>query len=321
MLATSAGHRTRRTTAPVTVSVTVRVTAGPAHARTRTREAHRRPQRPQRPLAERPPAPPPPPPQPPLASPAPLEPLAPALAVALLSVAVAVAAPLDGRARRVGRLCARRPIGGDECSGGGRWRRRSAAPTWTRASARRSQKEGAARGAVAERATQVGPSGARGHRSRRPLGRQLLRRRRGRPEGAGGRSGPHRRVSDLMLTRHYHSSLVLYSACVYSVQFCMFSTVCSEVDGSVPRRGFRRRAPPQPQKEENTRQKPIDWKDPRVCAATRQCYGPNCLYRARPGSKYCSDACGIRLAEARIRRFLPDKFKASKILYTVYCVL
>ena len=91
-------------------------------------------------------------------------------------------------------------------------------------------KEGAARGAVAERATQVGPSGARGHRSRRPLGRQLLRRRRGRPEGAGGRSGPHRRVSDLT-TRHYHSSLVLYSVCVlWSVCVCtVYSFVCSRL--------------------------------------------------------------------------------------------
>ena len=28
----------------------------------------------------------------------------------------------------------------------------------------------------------------------------------------------------------------------------------------------------------------------------RQCYGPGCTNAARPGSKYCSDECGIQLA-------------------------
>jgi COMPASS component SPP1 len=32
----------------------------------------------------------------------------------------------------------------------------------------------------------------------------------------------------------------------------------------------------------------------------RQCYGPACIRAARPGSKYCSDDCGLKLATNRI---------------------
>ena len=32
----------------------------------------------------------------------------------------------------------------------------------------------------------------------------------------------------------------------------------------------------------------------------RQCYGPQCIRHARPGSKYCSDECGLKLAAARV---------------------
>ncbi|XP_062520573.1 CXXC-type zinc finger protein 1-like isoform X2 [Corticium candelabrum] len=38
-----------------------------------------------------------------------------------------------------------------------------------------------------------------------------------------------------------------------------------------------------------------------------QCLGPSCVYAARPGSKYCSDECGIELAKLRLTTFLPDR--------------
>jgi len=39
----------------------------------------------------------------------------------------------------------------------------------------------------------------------------------------------------------------------------------------------------------------------------RQCYGPGCTNAARPGSKYCSDECGIQLAVRRIQEILPQR--------------
>lgn len=32
----------------------------------------------------------------------------------------------------------------------------------------------------------------------------------------------------------------------------------------------------------------------------KQCYGPMCTKPSRPNSKYCSDACGLKLATNRI---------------------
>lgn len=41
----------------------------------------------------------------------------------------------------------------------------------------------------------------------------------------------------------------------------------------------------------------------------RQCYGPGCINSAKYGSKYCSDACGLRLATNRIYRVLPQRIQ------------
>lgn len=32
----------------------------------------------------------------------------------------------------------------------------------------------------------------------------------------------------------------------------------------------------------------------------KQCFGPQCIKAARINSKYCSDECGLKLAEARV---------------------
>lgn len=39
------------------------------------------------------------------------------------------------------------------------------------------------------------------------------------------------------------------------------------------------------------------------------CIGPNCLMTARPQSKYCSDACGMNMASARIFHVLPQRLR------------
>ncbi|PSN52659.1 CXXC-type zinc finger protein 1 [Blattella germanica] len=41
----------------------------------------------------------------------------------------------------------------------------------------------------------------------------------------------------------------------------------------------------------------------------RQCYGPACTRTARPGSKYCSDDCGMKLATNRIYQVLPQRLQ------------
>ncbi|GFO20575.1 cxxc-type Zinc finger protein 1 [Plakobranchus ocellatus] len=41
----------------------------------------------------------------------------------------------------------------------------------------------------------------------------------------------------------------------------------------------------------------------------RQCYGPACVEPARPGSKYCSDECGMKLARSRIYEILPSRIQ------------
>ncbi|KAG8506585.1 CXXC-type zinc finger protein 1 [Galemys pyrenaicus] len=44
-------------------------------------------------------------------------------------------------------------------------------------------------------------------------------------------------------------------------------------------------------------------------ASLRQCLGPNCVYPTRPGSKYCSDDCGMNLAADRIYEILPQRIQ------------
>uniref|UniRef100_A0A158R5M1 CXXC-type zinc finger protein 1 n=1 Tax=Syphacia muris TaxID=451379 RepID=A0A158R5M1_9BILA len=39
----------------------------------------------------------------------------------------------------------------------------------------------------------------------------------------------------------------------------------------------------------------------------RQCFGPGCTLSARPGSKYCSDTCGLNLAKKRLNTILPGR--------------
>uniref|UniRef100_A0A1I7YJE2 CXXC-type zinc finger protein 1 n=1 Tax=Steinernema glaseri TaxID=37863 RepID=A0A1I7YJE2_9BILA len=39
--------------------------------------------------------------------------------------------------------------------------------------------------------------------------------------------------------------------------------------------------------------------------AAEECWGPQCGEMRRPSSKYCSDECGIALAELRLRKYLP----------------
>ncbi|ELT90329.1 hypothetical protein CAPTEDRAFT_180335 [Capitella teleta] len=40
-----------------------------------------------------------------------------------------------------------------------------------------------------------------------------------------------------------------------------------------------------------------------------QCYGPRCIERAREGSKYCSDNCGLKLATNRLFQILPQRIQ------------
>ncbi|XP_032952259.1 CXXC-type zinc finger protein 1-like [Rhinolophus ferrumequinum] len=53
----------------------------------------------------------------------------------------------------------------------------------------------------------------------------------------------------------------------------------------------------------------MDAKDP---APLQQCLGPGCVYPTRPGSKYCSDACGMKLAADRIYEILPQRIQQWK---------
>ncbi|KAI6177384.1 BUD13-like protein [Aphelenchoides bicaudatus] len=41
----------------------------------------------------------------------------------------------------------------------------------------------------------------------------------------------------------------------------------------------------------------------------RHCYGPGCVRAARQGSKYCSQECGVALAEQRVSVVLPQRLK------------
>ncbi|XP_042864763.1 CXXC-type zinc finger protein 1-like [Penaeus japonicus] len=51
--------------------------------------------------------------------------------------------------------------------------------------------------------------------------------------------------------------------------------------------------------------------------AVRQCFGPQCIKAARPNSKYCSDECGLKLAEARIYSVLPQRIQEWKMMECV----
>uniref|UniRef100_A0A8W4FQ02 CXXC-type zinc finger protein 1 n=1 Tax=Sus scrofa TaxID=9823 RepID=A0A8W4FQ02_PIG len=52
--------------------------------------------------------------------------------------------------------------------------------------------------------------------------------------------------------------------------------------------------------------KQSDARDPGLM---RQCLGPGCVYPSRPGSKYCSDDCGMKLAADRIYEILPQRIQ------------
>lgn len=41
----------------------------------------------------------------------------------------------------------------------------------------------------------------------------------------------------------------------------------------------------------------------------RHCFGPSCKLTARPQSKYCSDACGLKMATSRIYQVLPQRLQ------------
>lgn len=41
----------------------------------------------------------------------------------------------------------------------------------------------------------------------------------------------------------------------------------------------------------------------------RHCHGPQCRLTARPQSKYCSDACGLKMATSRIYQVLPQRLQ------------
>lgn len=48
----------------------------------------------------------------------------------------------------------------------------------------------------------------------------------------------------------------------------------------------------------------IDYLEP-----PRHCYGPSCTRQSRPGSKYCCEECGIKLATSRIFQVLPSRLQ------------
>lgn len=59
-------------------------------------------------------------------------------------------------------------------------------------------------------------------------------------------------------------------------------------------------------RERNRHPERSDARDP---AASGQCLGPGCTRPARPPSKYCSEACGIKLAANRIYEILPQRIQ------------
>ncbi|XP_044528947.1 CXXC-type zinc finger protein 1-like [Gracilinanus agilis] len=50
-------------------------------------------------------------------------------------------------------------------------------------------------------------------------------------------------------------------------------------------------------------------RDTKYPASTPQCLGPRCVQPAQPGSKYCSNDCGLKLAFNRICKILPQRIQ------------
>ncbi|XP_017776789.1 PREDICTED: CXXC-type zinc finger protein 1 [Nicrophorus vespilloides] len=71
--------------------------------------------------------------------------------------------------------------------------------------------------------------------------------------------------------------------------------------GGVHSRGRRKRRDSSSERECSTAHLQTDY--------ARQCHGPSCTNSARFGSKYCSDACGNRLATNRIYQVLPQRIQ------------
>ncbi|KAM9034330.1 CXXC-type zinc finger protein 1-like [Sarcophilus harrisii] len=59
----------------------------------------------------------------------------------------------------------------------------------------------------------------------------------------------------------------------------------------------------------NKKRKHTEPPDPEDQGPLPQCLGPNCVRPAQPGSKYCSDACGLALAASRIYEILPRRIQ------------
>ena len=68
-------------------------------------------------------------------------------------------------------------------------------------------------------------------------------------------------------------------------------------------------APKTSKKRRTRRESSSDEEQESAVSAPMHCYGPQCTKSSRPGSKYCSDQCGINLASMRIYQTLPDRIR------------
>ena len=68
-------------------------------------------------------------------------------------------------------------------------------------------------------------------------------------------------------------------------------------------------APKTSKKRRARRESSSDEDQEPAISAPLHCHGPNCTKSSRPGSKYCSDQCGINLASMRIYQTLPDRIR------------